>query len=79
MQMQYIIELKLRHSQFSLDPFRYSLLLFNETRTPPVEAALVVTYLQFPIQVRFRCTGQPVTDTRPTITGQPATRTSVTH
>jgi len=23
------------------------------TRTPPVEAALVVTYLQFPVQVHF--------------------------
>jgi len=69
--MQYIIELKLLYSRFSLDPFRYSLLLFNETRTPLVEAALVVTYLQFPIQVHFRCIGQPVTDTRPTITGQP--------
>jgi len=23
------------------------------TRTPPVEAALVVTYLEFPVQVRF--------------------------
>jgi len=35
-------------------------------RKPPVEAALaalVVTYLQFPIQVCFLCIGQPVTDT----------------
>jgi len=31
-------------------------------RTPPVEAALIVTYLQFPIQVCFPCIGQPVTD-----------------
>ena len=29
---------------------------------PPVEAALVVTYVQFPIQVCFPCIGQPVTD-----------------
>jgi len=35
----------------------------NYTRKPPVEAALVVTYLQFPIQVCFPCIGQPVTDT----------------
>jgi len=30
-------------------------------RTPAVEAALIVTYLQFPIQVYFPCIGQPVT------------------
>ena len=33
------------------------------TRKPPVEAALFVTYLQFPIQVCFPCIGQPVTNT----------------
>ena len=38
-------------------------ILVNYTRTPPVEAALVVTYLQFPIQVCFPCIGQLVTDT----------------
>ena len=30
---------------------------------PPVEAALVVTYLQFTFQVCFPCIGQYVTDT----------------
>ena len=35
----------------------------NHTRTPRVEAALAVTYLQFPIQVSFPYIGQPVTDT----------------
>jgi len=30
-------------------------LTFVKTRKPPVEAALVVTYLQFPIQVCFPC------------------------
>jgi len=29
------------------------------TRKPPVEAALVVTYLQFPIQVCFPCNASP--------------------
>ena len=42
---------------------RVSKLSRISTRTPPVEAALVVTYLQFPIQVCFLCIGQPVTDT----------------
>ena len=42
------------------------------TRKPPdklpVEAALVVTYLQFPIQVCYPCIGQPTTNTA-SITG----------
>jgi len=33
-----------------------------DTKTRPVEAALIVTYLQFPIQAYFLCIGQPVTD-----------------
>jgi len=41
--------------------------IFKNTRTPlvepPVDVALVVTYLQFPIQVCIPCIGQPVTDT----------------
>jgi len=33
------------------------------TKKPPVKAAPVVTYLQFPIQVCFPCISQPVTNT----------------
>ena len=33
-----------------------------ESPHSPVEAALVITYLPFPIQVCFPCIGQPVTD-----------------
>ena len=40
----------------------YTLCLSILTRKPPAEAALVVTYLQFPIQVCFPCIGQPVID-----------------
>ena len=35
------------------------------TRKPPVEAALIVTYLQFPIQVCFPYIGQPVDHAQP--------------
>jgi len=41
----------------------FALCLMSVTRTHPVQTALVVTYLQFPIQVCFPCTGQPVTET----------------
>ena len=40
----------------------YTICLSVLTRKPPVEATLVVTYLQFPIQVCFPCIGQPVID-----------------
>jgi len=39
----------------------------QNTRNPPVEAALIVTYLQFPIHVCFPCNDH----------AQPATPTSV--
>jgi len=39
----------------SVDFYKY----FRQTRMPPVEAALVVTYLQFPIEVCFPCSVSP--------------------
>ena len=33
------------------------------TSKPRVEAAVLVTYLEFPIQVCIPCIGQPITDT----------------
>jgi len=39
----------------------YTLLLERPQSKPPVEAVLVVTYLQFPIQVCFPCSACPST------------------
>ena len=51
----------IRDQAVSTDCFRRAL---KRTRKPPVEAALVVTYLQFPIQVCCLCSARPsLTDT----------------
>ena len=58
-----------RHCHFYSSIFVISrVTVMMKTRKPPVEAALVVTYLQFPAQVCFPCIGQHGTPTLVTVT-----------
>jgi len=57
-----------RHCHFYSSIFVISRVKVMKTRKPPVEAALVVTYLEFSAQVCFPCIGQHATPTLVTVT-----------